>query len=309
MYKAYPLSLKKSVEEHKSLHANRRGIVPLHGYSDKPTVTPSELIQFRRLGLSYKQIGKKLGVDPHNEDVLQVYHAIQDATGLDVENVQGPSKVSPTNPLWYTFESERDVIASSVLPGKDDVLNLFPQQRIKDRLGEHAGFMLAAYLQVQSIMHEEIVSSINGAAVKSQVGQLKQWIVNLHLSICKSVFSIERAVGLQAFQLSEYWEEGQGRCRCSAVKVIRFGWGCSKYTPQDGYNHDKGIPIISRVVGLSWTRTQKPEASLLTFQIKNLTNWPPNLTRLKNFGLIRMTPMKRGFLSMHQHIMEPLIGP
>ena len=255
VYKAYPLSLKKAIEEDGSLHANRKGIVPLHSNSDKPTVTPSELIQFRRLGLSYKQIGKKLGVDPHKEDVLQVYHAIRDSTGLNVEDVPGPSKVSPTNPLWYTFESERDVIASSIVPGKDDLLNLRPQQRIKERLGEHAGFKLAAYLEVQEIVHEEIVSAINGASVKSQVGQLKQWVGDLPISVCKSVFSIEQAVGHQAFQLSEYWEEGQGRCRCSAVKVIRFGWklspipypsffgGCSRYTPQDAYSHDKGIPI------------------------------------------------------------------
>ena len=35
-------------------------------------VTISELIEERHLGLSFKQIGKKLGIDPHKEDVLQV---------------------------------------------------------------------------------------------------------------------------------------------------------------------------------------------------------------------------------------------
>ena len=89
--------------KHKSLHANRKGgrVVPLNSDSDKPGVTPTELIQLGRLGLSYKQIGKKLGVDPHKEEVLQVYHSIEQATGVDVEDVKGPSKVSPNNPLWY----------------------------------------------------------------------------------------------------------------------------------------------------------------------------------------------------------------
>ena len=59
-------------------------------------------------------------------------------------------------------------------------------------------------------------------------------------------------MGEEAFQLSNYWEDEQGRCRCSAVKVIKFAtliphpsffWGCSKYTPVDVYSHDKGIPI------------------------------------------------------------------
>ena len=63
---------------------------------------------------------------------------------VNVEHVPGPSKVSPTNPLWYTFESERDVITSSIVPGNDNLLNLRPQQRIKERLGEHAGFKVGS---------------------------------------------------------------------------------------------------------------------------------------------------------------------
>ena len=55
-------------------HVNRRGIVHPRADSDKPvfTVTASELIEQRHLGLSFKQIGRKLGIDPHKGDVLQV---------------------------------------------------------------------------------------------------------------------------------------------------------------------------------------------------------------------------------------------
>ena len=254
--KSYPLSLQRAVQNGEMLYANRRGIVPLLAESDKPSITPSELVQMRRLGLSFKQIGKKLGVDPHKDEVVQVYQAIQEATGLDIEkDVNGPSKVSPSNPLWYTFRSEQNVIAENVIPHKEDVLSLRPQQRIKERLGEHAGFMLGIYQQVQAITHEEILSSLKQAPPKSQVGRMTKWIPHLQLSICQSVFSVEEAVGQEAYELTEYWQDTAGRCRCSSVKVIRFGWkespipypsffwGCARYTPIDSHSHDKGIPI------------------------------------------------------------------
>ena len=254
--KAYPFSLQKCIENGEPLHANRKGIVPLNAESDKPTITPSEMVQFRRLGLSFKQIGKKLGVDPHKEEVMQVYRAIEEATSLDIEkDVRGPTKVSPTNPLWYTFRSEREVIAESVVPRKEDVLSLLPQHRVKQRLGEHAGFMLGVYRQVQTIVHEEILSSIKGASPRSQIGLQARWIEDLPSSICNSIFSLEEAVGEEAFELTQYWSTDAGRCKCSAIKIIRFGWktspipypsffwGCFQYTPIESHSHDKGIPI------------------------------------------------------------------
>lgn len=253
--KAYPHSLKLSIENGEPLHSNRRGIVSLHSTSEKPTVTPSELVQMRRLGLSYKQIGKKLGVDPHKEEVLQVYESITESTGIDIETVKAPNKVSPSSALWYTFRSERDVIANSIIPTKEDVLSLFPQHRIKQRLGEHAGFLLAAFRDVQKVIHEETLNSLKGASPKSHVGQMKNWIEDLPLSVCQKVFDIEEAVAEEAFELTEYWEDSIGRCKCSSIKVIRFGWktvpiphpsffwGCSNYTPVDKYSHDKGIPL------------------------------------------------------------------
>ena len=92
--------LAASLKEKKALYANRRGIAPLH--SDKPEITASELIYMKKLGLSYKQIGKKLGIDSHKEDVLQVFEAV----GCDVQSITCPAKVAPLTPLWYLFESE-----------------------------------------------------------------------------------------------------------------------------------------------------------------------------------------------------------
>ena len=62
-------------------------------------------------------------------------------------------------------------------------------------------------------------------------------------------------MGQEAYKLTEYWQDTAGCCRCSLVKVIRFGWkvspipypsffwGCAKYTPIDSHSHDKGVPI------------------------------------------------------------------
>ena len=55
--KSYPASLQPALNAGEPLRANRRGVVPLSSEHDKPIITLSELIQLRRLGLSYKQIG------------------------------------------------------------------------------------------------------------------------------------------------------------------------------------------------------------------------------------------------------------
>ena len=61
----------KLANDEGALHVNRRGI---HADTDKPVFTVSELIEQCHLGLSFKQISRKLGTDPHKGDVLQVGH-------------------------------------------------------------------------------------------------------------------------------------------------------------------------------------------------------------------------------------------
>ena len=70
----------------------------------------------KKLGLSYKQIGKKLGIDSHKEDVLQVFEAV----GCDVQSITCPARVAPPTPLWYLFESECELIQSHILPSNTD---------------------------------------------------------------------------------------------------------------------------------------------------------------------------------------------
>ena len=66
------------------------------------------------MGLSYKQISKKLGIDPDRENVIRVYRALCDEAeeGLpSIEEIDAPSKVTPPTPLWYMFDSELEAVA------------------------------------------------------------------------------------------------------------------------------------------------------------------------------------------------------
>ena len=138
---------------------------------------------------------------------MQVYRAIEEAS-LDID--EGPTKVSPTSPLVYTFRCEREVISESVVPRKEDVLSLLPQHRVKQGLDEHAGFMLGVYRQVQTIVHEVILSSIKGASPRSQIRLQARWIEDLPSSICNSIFGPEEAVGEETFELTQYWSTDVG---------------------------------------------------------------------------------------------------
>ena len=62
----------------------------------------SQLLKTQSVSRSVRSTRTKndLGVDPHKGEVLQVYRAMEDVTGLNVESdVAGPSKVFPSNPL------------------------------------------------------------------------------------------------------------------------------------------------------------------------------------------------------------------
>ena len=253
--KSYPASLQSALNAGEPLRANRRGVVPLSSEHDKPIITPSELIQLRRLGLSYKQIGRKLGIDPHKVEVLQVYHAVEKSTKINIETFKAPSKVTPPTPLWSLFSSEIDEIQKNLLPSKTDVLQLQPQNRIRDRLGDNAGYMMAIYLKVSEIMREEVQSAITGAPANSSVGKLNEWTGDVSSQVLAQAASIYEAVGHAAYQITDYWKPEAGRCKCSAVKALRFGWhsnpiphasffwGCSKFSPLEPSSHDKAIPF------------------------------------------------------------------
>ena len=77
----------------------------------------------RKIGLFYKQIGKKLGVDPRKEEIVKVYKAV------DVATTDKINKSSPPTPLWYLFNSELDVVSSS-LPKPSTFFESEPQQHL-----------------------------------------------------------------------------------------------------------------------------------------------------------------------------------
>lgn len=224
----------------------------MNSFSDKPIITPSELISLRKLGLSYKQIGRKLGIDSHKEEVLQVYKSLD----IDIEKIKAQAKVSPPTGLWYLFDSEREVIKSDILPSPTHIKELLPQNRIFSRLGNDAGYMLDMYLKVSEIITEEICSSYQGAGDSSHVGHLKKWDSgDVGVGLIRKVYEIQKAVGLAAFHLSEYELEDVGNCMCAAMKAFRFGWkevpiphpsffwGCSRYIPVESGRHDKAISV------------------------------------------------------------------
>lgn len=176
-------------------------------------------MNMKKIGLSYKQIGKKLGIDSHKDEVLQVYHSL----GADVETIKAPAKVSPPTPLWYFFDSERELIGRHILPSQMDFKSLLPQNRIVDRLGENAAFMLDIYSKVNTIINEEIHSTFNSASSKSSLGEFKRWDGDLSSFVIQQVFNLQTSVSKAAIQLCTDFTPDVGRCVCSAIKTLRFG--------------------------------------------------------------------------------------
>lgn len=89
------------------------------------------------------------------------------ALGIDIQQVEDNSTV--------VLESEREVIKDSLLPSASNILQLLPQERISNLLGDNSGFLLANYLKVAEIIDEEVQVAVNGASSKSAIGELKQW--------------------------------------------------------------------------------------------------------------------------------------
>jgi len=112
--KAYPQSVLRALKEKSPLYANRRGIVPLNAEKDKPIITSDELYKNRRLGLSFKSIGKKLGIECSRDEVVRVFDIIRDNSPGNVPDIQAlrvPVKRNLPTPLCFCFNSELDLIA------------------------------------------------------------------------------------------------------------------------------------------------------------------------------------------------------
>ncbi len=120
-------TVKFAVEKNEILRCNRRGIVSLSSGSEKPSLSVEELIENRRRGMSYASIGRKLGIDPSKDEVLNVYRAIKQASAdtpeIEKEDVT-VLKHYPT-PLWFLWKSEADIIAKECTPSLDGLLYIY----------------------------------------------------------------------------------------------------------------------------------------------------------------------------------------
>lgn len=249
--------MKRAINDGEPFHANRRGIVQTSEHCEKPVFTYSELLKNRRVGLSFKQIGKKLGIDCSKEEVLTVYNVLSE--GLEgelpsVSEVKAPTRVSPPTPLWTLFDSELDLIANHALPIKQDCLIGRPELSIVNQLGEHAGLMLDTYLSVSKVIHERLEFTLSNAPEKSRVAQIAGMTNNLAVKLLHKAFEVERYVAESALELTEYRGGPEPLCQCKSPKVLRFKWkdlpipypslfwGCVNFKPQEALLHDKAIP-------------------------------------------------------------------
>ena len=123
----YCANLRDAMRNNLPLRANRRGVI-FNSEGERPSFAIDELFRYRRMGLSYKQIGKKLGIDPDRENVIRVYKALcEEAEELpSIEDIDAPSKVTPPTPLWYMFDSKLEAIAQTALPNPIDVKKVKP---------------------------------------------------------------------------------------------------------------------------------------------------------------------------------------
>ena len=250
----YPKSLKGALAEGLPLRANRRGLVPLMSQAEKPTFTYAELLKNRRMGLSYKQIGKKLGIDPSKEEVMTVYSVLNEGLEgdpLGVESIKAPARIQPPTPLWFLFDSELDLVANHAFPTEASVLQGNPQNAIVKKLGEHAGFMLQNYLLVAEVLHEQLsLSFTNHTSSQHETSMCN----DLPAKLLHHIYNIEKSVAGAGYQMTAYGGGGKLRCQCGAVKTLRykwklqpiphpsFFWGCVCFNPSEVFRHDKAKP-------------------------------------------------------------------
>lgn len=237
------------------LRANRRGVI-FNSDGERPTFTIDELFRNRRMGLSYKQIGKKLGIDPDRENVIRVYRALCDEAEEElpsIEDIDAPSKVTPPTPLWYLFDSELEAVAQTAIPNPIDVKNMKPQLKVFERLGSHAGYSLSLFMQVGDVLLEEFKRSLHSNPTSS-VQKLSGWTNQLPLSLLTKAWEVQRSIAEAAYMMSDYWAPDQGTCKCGAILTLRFGWkvtpiaypsffwGCAAFDRRDVGKHDQAKP-------------------------------------------------------------------
>ena len=230
---AFIRNLKSSLKNNESLRVNRRGLVDLNDSGEKPVFSADELYRNRRLGLSFKAISKKLGIDKSKEELLQVSRVLQAGCKdclPSIDAVDIPYRRSLPTPLWYLWDSELDIIGKSALPSQVDLMAQSPHFRVLQHLGTDAGWMLQTLLDVQQVVHQEVLNSFEYTLQDSTLGQVELWTNHLPSTLIRQAIVLERRVSEAAFQMTPSYQEGNGRCRCGGVKSLKFKW---KQNPLD----------------------------------------------------------------------------
>jgi len=255
--KAYPNTVKTALANKDMLRCNRRGIVSLSSGSEKPSMSVEELLENRRRGMSYASIGRKLGIDPSKDEVLNVYRAIKevDSDTPDIEKEDVTVLKHYPTPLWFLWRSEADIIAKECIPNLDSILCMGISSRIVTRLGEDASTKLAAFVEVSEIMTEEVGINLTNVDRNAELGKILAWSNNLQSKVVLSCGALWSDIGKSALQQTPDAEAaiGRGRCRCGSSKALRcswhggvnpsFFWGCRAYTRFDQARHDKAIGV------------------------------------------------------------------
>ncbi len=173
----------------------------------------------KQLGLSYKKIGKKIGIDPIKEEVLAVYGCFceHDPSLNPIESIKAAAKVHSPSPLWFLFDSELNVIANTAIPDPQLFLSDKLQLSINKR---HASHMLETYLDVGEVLSEEMAAASKNANPSSPLGKQMQWMNTLPMQLIAKAWHIQWKIAENCYQLSGLGEGGVGRCRCTAIALF-----------------------------------------------------------------------------------------
>ena len=111
--------------------------------------------------MSYATIGRKLGIDPSQDEMLNNYRAIKEAApntpDVEQENVT-VLKHYPTL-LWFLWKIEADISAKECVLSLDGILSMGFFIRYSC-LGEGASTKLTAFVEVSKMM-EEVGANVN----------------------------------------------------------------------------------------------------------------------------------------------------
>ena len=138
--------------------------------------------------------------------------------------------------------------------------------------------MLQTFLDVQQVVHQEVLNSFEYASQDSPLGQVELWTNHLSSTVLRQALVLERRVSEAAFQMTSSFQEGSGRCRCGGVKSLKFKWkqspidhpsffwGCVKYTHNDRHLHDsaKSCP------GTTWKIMEKHRMAMMPSDVRLL---------------------------------------